>query len=115
LGGVGRIGIIRIGADLAVLIEPGAGGTAEHIGGVVVQLQVAHVQLLAQLHDGPASVGGATGGARVVNGGGVRLVDGDVVVLHIVVDGHIADSPAAVGAGLYSAGLQSVQHQLSHV
>src|SRR5699024_274508 len=86
------------------------------VAGVVTQLQVAHVQLLAQLHDVAADqVAVVVGAAAVVNGGSIGLVAGDVVVLHVVGDSHITDGAAALGLGLHGAGLQGVQHQLSHI
>src|SRR5699024_12062642 len=48
---------LGIGADLAAFILPVAGGTAKHVIGVVPKLQVAHIQLLAQLNDRAVSVG----------------------------------------------------------
>ena len=72
--------LLSIGADLVAAEAPGAGRTAEHIGGVVVQLQVAHVQLLAQLHDGAADqIAVVVGGPVIVDGPGVGLVAGFMV------------------------------------
>ena len=107
--------VLHVGADLRAVISPGAGGTLEVVAGLVVQLQVAHVQLLAQFHDGPASVSGGIGGAVIIDGNRIGLVAGDVAVLYVVVDGHIADGPAAVSGSLHGAGLQGIQHQLSHI
>ena len=102
--------IVHVGADLSGLVLPGVSGTAEHVGGSG-QLQVAVVQLLAQL-DIVLIVLADVGGAHI--DAVVLLVGvGDSGVLGHIADDHVTDLSAnGTGEG-HHVGLQAVQHQLS--
>ena len=119
LGGVGGQRSLSIGADLVGLQGPLSGGTAEGVAGVVVHLQVAVIQVLAQLNN-PAGRGdgGAVPTGQILDRLGIGLLAGDIHIVHLagvhsgaVGSGHVN----GVVIGLHHAGLQGVQNQLSQL
>ena len=117
LGGVGGGGGIGVGANGSGLVGPAGAGTAEVVAAILVHLQIALIQLLAQLHDPGAGVDNSAGGGQALDGAGIGLAAGDEVVADLTslnLDAVGVDLDGVV-VGLNSAGLQGVQHQLSQV
>ena len=109
---------LDIGADGLGVILPVAGGALKVVGGVG-ELQLAVVQLLAQLHDGGVVGGAHGGGAHIADGGGKGLVAGDVDIVHLAAGGDDVavgvDEVQGVAVRLHHAGLQGVQRHLRHL
>ena len=114
---VGSQRSVGISAHLVQVVHPLSTGTAIGVGGVLSTAQVAVVQLLTQLHD--VTLGGNAGGGSTpqgVNGAGIGLLAGDILIFHAVGDSDVAHSDVLARlVGLDHARLQSVQNQLGHV
>src|SRR5699024_5687158 len=96
LGGEGVVGGLSKGADLLALVLPHSGGAAQVVSGIVVLLQLALVQLLAQLHNITSGhVAVVVGSDLVINGLGVIATAGDIVVLDVVDDSDVTHGDGA--------------------